>query len=96
MLINGNVEHLPQLELESVTGTILTAFNGGLFWLVITLAQMSVALLKVLEIDLFLAVESFLAYILIEASDLFPLILIMFLPGTFSSSINWTEVTLTQ
>ena len=57
---------------------------------------MPVVLLKVSEIDLVLAEESFLAYVLIEASDLCPLILTMCLPGTFSSSNNWIEVTRTQ
>ena len=56
MLTNGNAEDLLELELGTVTGTsigLLTAFNGGLFWLVVSLAQMPVALLKVSEIDLF-------------------------------------------
>ena len=99
MLTNGNDEDSLELKLGTVTGTglgVLTAFNGGLFWLVVSLAQMHVALLKVSEIDLFLAEESFLAYVLIEASDLCPLILTMCLPGTFSSSNNWIEVTRTQ
>ena len=99
MLTNGNDEDSFELKLRTVTGTgfgVLTTFNGGLFWLVVSLAQMPVALLKVSEIDLFLAEESFLAYVLIEASDLCPLILTMCLPGTFSSSNNWIEVTRTQ
>ena len=99
MLTNGNDEDSLELKLGTVTGTglgVLTAFNGGLFWLVVSLAQMHVALLKVSEIDLFLAEESFLAHVLIEASDLCPLILTMCLPGTFSSSNNWIEVTRTQ
>ena len=91
MLTNGNDEDSLELKLGTVTGTglgVLTAFNGGLFWLVVSLAQMPVALLKVSEIDLFLAEESFLAYVLIEASDLCPLILTMCLPGTFSSPVT--------
>ena len=99
MLTSGNAEDSLELEMETVTNTslsVLTAFNRGLFWLVVLLAQMPVALLKVSEIDLLLAEESFLAYILIEASDLCPLIRTMCLPGTLSSSNNWIEVTRTQ
>ena len=96
MLTNGNTEDSLELELGTVTFTglgVLTAFDGGLFWLVVLPGQMPVALLKVSEIDLFLAEESFLAYVLIKASDLCPLIRTMCLPGTFSSSNNWIEVT---
>ena len=64
MLTNGNTEDLLELELETVKGTglcVVTTFNGGLFWLVVSLARMPVALLKVSEIDLFLAEVGFLA-----------------------------------
>ena len=43
MLTNGNDEDLLELKLGTVTGTglgVLTPFNGGLFWLVVSLAQM--------------------------------------------------------
>ena len=56
MLTSGNAEDPLELELGTVTGTgldVLTAFSGGLFWLVVSLAQMPVALLKGSEIDLF-------------------------------------------
>ena len=53
MLTNGNTEDSLELELGTVTGTgtgdgVLTGFNGGLFWFVVSLAQMPVALLKVI------------------------------------------------
>ena len=66
MLTNGNAENSLRLELGPVTGTglaVFAAFNGALFWLVVSLAQMAVALLKVSsKLYLFLAEESFLAY----------------------------------
>ena len=88
-----------RLNWSWVTGTglgVLTAFNGDLFWLVASLTQMPVALLKLSEIDVFLAEKRFPEYVLIEASDLCPLFRTMCLPGTFSSSNNWIEVTRTQ
>ena len=55
MLTNGNTEDSLELELGTVTGTgtgvgvgVLTGFSGGLFWFVVSLAQMPVALLKVI------------------------------------------------
>ena len=71
MLTDGNAENLFELKLGTVTGIglgVLTAFNGGLFWLVVSLAQMPVALLNISEINIFLPEESFVAYVLIEAS----------------------------
>ena len=96
ILTSGNAEDSLELELGTVAGTGLDSFQWRPI-LVGHFACTDACLSKASEIDLFVAEESFLAYILIEASDLCPLIRTMCLPGTLLSfNINWIEVTRTQ